>query len=76
MGPIFASTVLWSYPVAFGLVSLGANSYEALYKKDEPTNKLLNRRRIERANKSLLLLHCILALLLVSLYLKAKFEYY
>ncbi|EMD58423.1 hypothetical protein COCSADRAFT_350841 [Bipolaris sorokiniana ND90Pr] len=64
MGPIFASTVLWSYPVAFGLVSLGANSYEALYKKDEPTNKLLNRRRIERANKSLLLLHCILALLL------------
>ncbi|KAH9864482.1 hypothetical protein J1614_010416, partial [Plenodomus biglobosus] len=57
---------LWSYLVAFGLVSLIANSYEALYKSDEATKKALNHRRIARTDKSLLLLHCILAVLLAA----------
>lgn len=67
MEPKFLSAVLWSYPVAFGLVSLIANSYDALYKADEHNNKTLNRRRIARTDKSLLLLHYVLAILLVSI---------
>jgi len=72
MEPKFLSAVLWSYPVAFLLVSLVANCYDALYKTDVPSDKSFNRRRIARTDKSLLLLHCILAVLLVSIELKLK----
>ncbi|KAF1362641.1 putative transport protein [Lizonia empirigonia] len=64
MEPRALSAVLWSYPVAFGLVSIAANSYEVLNKSDKPSSKASNRRRMARANKTLFLLHIILAILL------------
>ena len=66
MGPLAFSVVFWSYPVAFGLVALVANSYEVLYKPAETTIKAINRRRAARADKSLLLLHGVIVLLFVS----------
>jgi hypothetical protein len=65
MRPSVFGAILWSYPITFVLVSLAANSYDALHKFEELPTKASDRRRVVRANKTLLVLHSILAFIFV-----------